>query len=653
MLAPRFLIHALYLSLGLALAAAGASARVDGWDAVVDLSRADSCRPIAAALQPLLEGKVASRYVKVTGSLDGAADALGLPVLYRNGGARPGAALESRIRACVPLIPTRRAGYFRGSPVADGSSLAGITARLHFENVELSVRCEGGQSRDFVALFLGGGWLSGYEAGTREYAGGKISGGVVLSGFLRIRFVGDCDSGRRAGSVAELRPASLLTERGTGRVALFANGLMRSDLTKLTLDVSGGSAADSDDLCIVHHHTWGLRVQGVRCGELGGGALLAYGSSDSSYRDVYFTGNTGPGLALGDPGHGAAISSFDAGGDACVGDDGDARDGAETCGAFIDASLESLRVEGVVEGNSFGNALVFGATDRVQLDVRGEAALSCSRPDCTGRRDRPMRGPNLGLYGGRCAGGQRDSLAGFVDSVFSGPPRDDCPGGRLELPKTRSRRGSLQVVGEVGGDRGFDGANPGEPDWNGIDVGAGFLGGSVQLAASVYGSDVGCPDACDDRGLDPRRLALFGADGDARGVVDLTGYRRGHTLATVGPYPFVRHDGERWIPLEIGAEAAQPLPEGDWIAHVARSAGSPTELGCRLDLLSSPAQRGEPTLIASDLAASPNAGSQGIVGRLIERTVGMRFLRLRARATGGVACPSSREALWLQLLPGS
>ncbi len=222
--AARYALLAAFVLLN----SAPASARTDGWDAVIDLDRETSCRPIVAALQPLLEGKASTRFVKVTGSLTGTADAISVPVLYRTGGARPGPPTESPIRACIPLIPTTRAGYFRGAPVADGSPLNGVLARIHFENVELRVRCEQGQSRDFVALFLGGGWLAGFENGSHEYAGGTISGGVVLSGLLRVQFEGDCDGGLRAGSPPQLRPRSFLSERGTARAVMFVNGLMRS-----------------------------------------------------------------------------------------------------------------------------------------------------------------------------------------------------------------------------------------------------------------------------------------------------------------------------------------------------------------------------------------------------------------------------------------
>ncbi|MBM4384839.1 MAG: hypothetical protein FJ091_15915 [Deltaproteobacteria bacterium] len=574
-------MHKLLFALTTLLASA-TLAREDGWDAVVDLDRETSCRPIVAALQPLLEGSASSRFVKVTGSLTGSADALGVPVLYRTGGARPGPPLESKIRACVPLIPTTRAKFFRGAPVADGSSLSGAFARIHFENVELRVRCEGGQSRDFVALFLGAGWLAGYEAGSHEYAGGTISGGVQLSGFLRVHFEGDCDGGQRAGVAPELRPETLLSQRGTGRTVMFVNGLMRSDLTKLTLDATGWPARDHDDTCVIHHHSWGVRVQGLRCGEFGGGGVLALGSADSSYRDVYVTANAGPGIAFGTPARGGAISSFAAGG-ACVGDDGDARDGVETCGTFVDSGLSSLQLSGVVEGNAGGNLLVFGTVDRVRVDFRGEGGAHCSTPRCDARGDRPMRAPNLGLFGGVCVGGARDGLPGFVDSVFAGPPRNDCPGGRLAIPETKFPIGTLRVTGEVGGDRGFDGAHEAEPDWNGIDLGAGFRSGSVRLAASVSASDVGCSEGCDDSRHDPRWLALLGADSDATGTLDLTGYARTHPRTVIGPYPFVRHDAERWTLWRAGASLLAPTAAGDFIAHSARLPDPSCELEWRAD----------------------------------------------------------------------
>jgi hypothetical protein len=600
-----------FLAFALALALAGdasaAAARTDGWDAIVDLDHESSCRPIAAALQPLLEGKASTRFVKVTGSLTGTADAIGVPLLYRAGGARPGPAVEARIRTCLPLIPTTRAGYSRGAPVADGSSLYGVLARIHFENVELRVRCEGGQSRDFVALWLGAGWLAGYERGSREYAGGMISSGVVLSGFLRVQFEGDCDGGRRERVAPALRPRSFLSDGGTARAVLFANGLMRSDLTKLTLDATGWPAADADDVCIVHHHSWGVRAQGLRCAYFGGGGLLAYGDSDSSYRDVYVTASGGAGVYLGDPSHGASISSFAA--EPCVGDDGDGRDGAETCGAFVDALLASFQVTGIVEGNSGGNVLAFGPVDRVRIDVRGEMLVRCSNTRCDGRGDRPLRAPSLGLFGGLCEGGARDGLPGFVDSVFSGPPRDDCPGGRLRLPESKIANGLLRVTGEIGGDRGFDGANAGEPDWNGIDVGAGFRSGVVQLAASVGASDVGCEGGCDDRSLDPHWLALLGADSHASGTLDLTGYARSHPRTVIGPYPFVRHDGERWVPWRSSGAIAALAAAGSYIAHLARVPDASCEIEWRAGAASAPtpvralATRGGATRYVGKLAA--------------------------------------------------
>jgi hypothetical protein len=593
-----------------ALAASAAHARTDGWDAVVDLDRDGSCRGIAAALQPLLEGKTASRFVKVVGSLDGNADAIGVPVLYRSGGAKPGPALEAPVRACVPLIPTTRAGYFRGAPVADGSALGGVTARIHFENVELRVRC-GAQTRDFVALWLGAGWLAGYEAGSQEYAGGTISGGVVLSGLLRVRFEGDCDGGRRLGTAPALRPRSFLSERGTARAVAFVNGLLRSDLTKLTLDATGWPAQDADDVCIVHHHTWGLRAQGVRCSDFGAGGLLVYGSADASYRDVYVTASAAAGVYLGEPEHGAAISSFAPASGECVGNDGEGRDGTERCGEFVDASLTSLELTGIVEGNAGGNVLAFGSLDRVRLDFRGENGAGCTTARCDGRGDRPLRGPSLGLFGGRCDGGARAGLAGFVDSVFSGTPRDDCPGGTLRVPASRMPIGVLTVTGEVGGDRGFDGANAAEPDWNGIDVGPGFTSGTVRLAATLGASDVGCAGECDDRRHDGRWLALLGADSEARGTIDLTGYHRAHGRTVIGPYPFVRHDGERWLPWRPGAGLVGPRRgAGGWIAHALLASGS----ACALELAEG-AQPARSPLAAMSAAAAPAGARLVYVGR--------------------------------------
>ena len=63
--------------------ASAAHARTEGWDAVVDLDRETSCRPIVAALQRLLESKVSSRFVKVTGSLTGTADAIAVGVIVQ------------------------------------------------------------------------------------------------------------------------------------------------------------------------------------------------------------------------------------------------------------------------------------------------------------------------------------------------------------------------------------------------------------------------------------------------------------------------------------------------------------------------------------------------------------------------------------------
>jgi len=564
-----------------AFASQPAHARTDGWDAVVDLDRETSCRAIAAALEPLVTGKTPTAFIKITGSLAGEADEIGVPVRYRSGGGKPGPAHEAPVQTCLPLIPAKNAGYANGAPVADGSSLNGVVARIHFENVQLTVSCQRAQSRDFVALFLGAGWLAGYESGSREYAGGTISGGVVLSGLLRVRFEGDCDGGRAAGIAPELNPNRFLSARGTSRLVMFVNGLMRSDLTKLTLDASGWPARDHDDLCIVHHHAWGVRVQGIRCGEFGGGGILAYGSADSSYRDVYITASAGAGVYLGDPSHGASISSFQPASGLCIGDDGNAQDGEETCGGFIDHALTSLELSGIVEGNAGGNVLAFGAADRVRLDFRGESAVSCRTADCSGADDQPMHGPNLGLFGGRCHGGARAGMPGFVDSVFAGPPRDDCPGGRLLTPPTRMGGGSLTVTGEIGGDRGFDGAKPREPDWNGIDVGAGFLSGVVRLPASVGASDVGCEAGCDDRSLDLEATALLGADSDARGLVDLTGYRRIDPASAIGPYPFVRHDGERWTQWRAGGRVPAPAAGGRrnaWILHALRGGAA----GCSI-----------------------------------------------------------------------
>ena len=603
--------------------AEGALARTDGWDAVVNLDRELSCAPIAEALRPLLEGRVPSRYVKVTGSLAGDADAIGVPVLYRSGGLRPGAAREAPVRTCVPLIPTTRAGYLRGAPVADGSSLHGKSARLHFENVELTVRCGALQTGDFVGLWLGAGWLAGYREGSNEYAGGEISSGVVVSGLLRVRFEGDCDGGRRLGTAPALRPHSFLSERGTARAVIFVNGLMRADLTKLTLEASGWPAEDADDVCIVHHHSWGVRLQGVRCGEFGGGGLLAYGSADSSYRDVYFTGGAAAGVYLGEPEHGTSVSSFRPRSGACVGDDGNPRNGVERCGEFQDAALNSFQLSGIVEGNVAGNVLAFGALNRVRVDFRGEMASGCTTPSCDGPKDRPLRGPSLGLYGGRCEGGARDGLPGFVDSVFAGPPRQDCPGGTLRVPASRVRPGVLTVTGEVGGDRGFDGANPDEPDWNGIDVGAGFQSGVVRLAATIGGSDVGCTENCDDRRIDGRWLALLGADANARGTIDLTGYHRLHGGAAIGPYPFVRHDGERWVAWRAGVAPARPEGAGrSWVAHAVRSSGE----DCALEL--------------ADESARPRA--RRLVPLSIPATVLGARLLYAGRAVGGEALPVIR-----------
>jgi hypothetical protein len=629
--------------LGLFAIATAASARTDGWDAVVELDREFSCLPIAAALQPLLEGKTSTRFVKVIGSLAGSADEIGVPVLYRNGGKSPGAVREAPIRACVPLIPTKLAGYTQGAPVADGSSLLGTSARIHFENVSLTVRCSAGQSRDFVGLFLGAGWLAGYERGSSEYAGGMISSGLLITGNLRIRFADDCDAGRPDGILPALQTASFLTAKGTGRAAAFINGLMRSDLTKLTLDVSGWPGDDNDDLCVVHHHSWGVRFQGIRCGDLGAGGLLVYGTSDSSYRDVYFTGNTGPGLMLGDPINGGRISSFDGRGGACVGDDGDPRDGIETCGSFSDAVVESIRVDGIVEGNRYGNVLVFGDVDRVRLDVRAESSASCRTPDCSGAEEHPMRGPNIGLFGGRCEGGSRAGLAGFLAARAPGrAARTDCPGGELAIPKPTGRAGSITFTGEIGGDRGFDGANEIEPDWNGIDLGAGFRGGVVRLQAHVAPSDVGCTLGCDDSKLDARRLAILDADSSASGTVDLTGFRRMGNHGVVGRYPFVRHDGERWLIIRPNSGARALLPRGDWIVQRAEASDHAAALACRFDLVDLH-QRSRP--VVPNVLKADNAESL----RLSAETA----LSVRASDSSGVGeCPSSMTSeVSVQLIP--
>jgi hypothetical protein len=245
-------------------------------------------------------------------------------------------------------------------------------------------------------------------------------------------------------------------------------------------------------------------------------------------------------------------------------------------------------LSGIVEGNAGGNLLVFGAVDRVRVDFRGEGGSHCSGARCERPGDRPMRAPNLGLFGGECVGGARDGLPGFVDSVFAGAPRNDCPGGRLAIPETKFPIGSLLVTGEIGGDRGFDGANDAEPDWNGIDLGAGFRAGSVRLAASVSASDVGCSGECDDRRHDARWLALLGADSDASGTLDLTGYARSHARTVIGPYPFVRHDGERWVPWRSSGAIAALAAAGSYIAHLARVPDASCEIEWRADAASAP-----------------------------------------------------------------
>ncbi len=547
-------------------------AYMNGFDEVVDLGQATSCQPIVNALEAWNASTTTDHSVYIFGELNTTFAAAAVPIKYRTGGAVPGAATNTPLDACIPVVPTT--AYDSGSPVVDGSvGGGGRTLLIHFAFADFEFDSGVGttcpsQSRDFAWFVAGASWFNGYtEAGSREQKGGSVNG-VHVTGHFELVFDGDCDGNpaRTEGTGwFEFSVSNVFTSSGTGVVGVLLNGMHRSRWSAFGNMVSSDNS-DWDNHAWVHHHTWGFEMDGyLRTGGFSTD-ITFYGSSDSLYETGYLGSAVGAGINFGDPTNSTDVSSFDAGGGTCPNDDNVAP--AESCGVFVDSAVTGAEVKLLSEGHLWGNVRVFGPLQDVIVDARGESGGTGLRAD------------SFQLYCGKCTGGTRAGLPGCIDAGWqdftaSGhPTRNDCPGGTLGIAANAVPNMDVTFRRIMGNDKGFSGVNePQSIDWNGVAIGEGFTEGAIRIRASIGRSHIGCTSGCadDDYTSGDGFDGVFLADDDATGMIDLTDWHLSSGATQIGYYPYVYHgDAEPLVFTTADAAAVS----GECLRPYASTAGS-------------------------------------------------------------------------------
>jgi len=394
---------------------------------------------------------------------------------------------------CFGLIPTNT--IQAGSPVGDASGVSeNVRLTIHFEDVDIAYAPQKRGATAVIAQwgnFYQRGWASNNVKSKK--IDGWIQGGVRITGRLSITSRPTVREARpprlmRGLSAMPLNPSKIST------IGWFETGLLRADLSDLSLNLAG-SRSDPDDIGLIHHHGWGVYRGPMRVTGWGVG-LLFYGNSVGSIVNAYVSRNN-VGLALGD----ARV-----GGDVVVSPRcllGEEQSDLRHCERRAGAVSELTIRDSVVEGNSDGNLVIFHA-DRISFDsVHFEMAKTNSQ-----------KGHGILLGGGVCA--EHDSAEG----QFCGSD-SDCRAGRCAALPNASLGTIRFLGGSIGGDRSSD-------DWDAVFLGPGVKplrkNSSIRFETRVGKSDTNrrkdLASSCGSPGV---RCEPFGFHQDAKMIVDLTG----------------------------------------------------------------------------------------------------------------------------------
>lgn len=292
-----------------------------------------------------------------------------------------------------------------------------------------------------LGSFYNHGW---YNDGKINRAGG-INVGRAIEGNLSIFFTGRRDGGWVRGDVPMMPFAKDSTSPAT-TIAWFETGVNRIDMTRLSLTVEA-QEKDSDNIGLIHQHSWGVRRGPIRIENLGVG-MLFYGNSVGTVSNSYIHRND-YGILLGD---------FEIGGDVapspnCLLRNSDEVGNARSC-ERRNLSVFGLSIrDTVIEGNAYGNVVINDAS-RVEFNsVHMEMA-----------DEQHQKGHGILIGGGRCS-------SPGVSAVCADD--GDCAKGTCKFPEEAVSHNIRFFGGLIGGDKYSN-------QWDGV-----VLGGNAKQRNGV------------------------------------------------------------------------------------------------------------------------------------------------------------------------
>ena len=392
-------------------------------------------------------------------------------------------------------------------------------ALFSFDNLQMNID-QTGSTKRLVPLKMGCAYDVGWEnTGTSTDPGNRLSG-IVMEGNLAITFSGAVEGDDGGGNwnaghvptvnVNEDTLGGTDHNSATSSVAIWEDGLMRSDLTRFNPWLQGASADDDDFGYLIGTSAWlvdrgrivalgfgvGMNVHGNTIGILADGGNLETNEVNFLAGDIYT---------------------------------GDCMDVSDT--AIKGASYRDLRCN-PPDGFSLNNFTIEGAAPAGLVIASGRHITFQH-----GHFELPSAGTQEGhliiIGGGWSASSYLPcALANDVGSEAC----TAATGGTIVFQNIRFT-GASNITGDRYGD-----------DWDGIIFGENFgsagsdrvtLGGYMDLNDIDKTTNDGSP-ACTDAEVDCR---LFNAHASATGVVDITNVWSNDNLVAPTDYPAVRHAG--------------------------------------------------------------------------------------------------------------
>lgn len=435
-----------------------------GDDILVDVTGSkDACALIRAAFATYFSRSDADMVLRITGRAT---------VTFKKfldlGEYRLCAGLGEGLFGTESAEPLRKQIKFRGSIIFDDLFLS-YDARA--------------QNKPAVIFQLGSFYNIGWQGKSRMETVGAIFAGGRISGRLSIRSLYRRAENWTPGRIPGL-PIKNMNKTST--VAWFETGILRLDMTSLSLIIEA-SELDDDDIGLLHQHSWGVRRGPMRISNMGVG-LLFYGNSVGSIEASYVYQND-IGLALGD---------YNIGGDVVPSENclnGVVNSNLKAYCGQRNSQVVGLSVNNtVIEGNYFGNVVINDA-ERIEFNsVHLEMPL-----------EKYQKGHGLLIGGGQCTNNRGHPCGGDAD----------CASGRCAYPPRTVMQSIRFSGGVIGGDRFSD-------SWDGIVIGGNAKRGNFQGPQVVFDTFLKPSDLKRDEQLVSRCIA----PGVLCGIIS---YRKGAT----------------------------------------------------------------------------------------------------------------------------